>query len=312
MNPIALLDMPVSDVLAANRTTARVFLDRGMNCVGCPFSAFDTVAEVAAVYGLDPLTLATALSEVEAGDSLWSDAMTITENTLVADIAAALPSSVRLFQQHGIDFCCGGKRPFGVVCEEQGLSFTDLARAIEASAAAPAGDRREWRGEPLHAIIDHIVSTYHEPLRTELPRLQSMASRVLRVHEKKAPHLLARIDTIVTDLSLDLNQHMGKEESVLFPAIRALEADGRPGSAPRLAAPVNVLEQEHDRVGALLAELRKITDDYVAPAWACRTFQALYHGLEDLEASMHVHVHLENNVLFPRALRAQSSMSTNG
>jgi regulator of cell morphogenesis and NO signaling len=228
--------------------------------------------------------------------------MTITENTCVAEIAAAVPASVRIFQRYGVDFCCGGKKPLSVVCEEQGLLFADVAAAIEQAAAAPADESRDWTREPLHVLIDHIVSTYHDALREELPRLETMAARVLRVHGGRDPRVLGRIEAIVAELSADLNEHMRKEELVLFRMIRALEQ--KPAtSGGSISAPIRVMEWEHDRAGELLAELRRITGGFDPPRWACETLRALYHGLGELEASMHMHVHLENNVLFPRALR---------
>lgn len=225
--------------------------------------------------------------------------MTITELTPIGDIAAALPSSVRVFQRHGIDFCCGGKRALGTVCREQGLSFAKTVEDIQASARR-AGDDRDWRKESLAALIDHIVATYHGSLREELPRLRTMASQVARVHASKAGYLV-RISEIVEALSDDLMTHMGKEEAVLFPAIRAIEK-GTPAMA-WIGTPIAVLEAEHDGAGALLAELRQLTGGYAPPEWGCATLRALYQGLDDLEASMQVHVHLENNVLFPRALQ---------
>jgi len=225
--------------------------------------------------------------------------MTITESTTVADIASSHPSSVRVFQQHGIDFCCGGKTALAVACQEVGVPFADVVGAIEASTQNQPDDR-DWNAEPLHALIDHIVATYHDPLREELPRLESMAAKVSRVHGGKAPHL-ARLEAIVSELSADLRSHMRKEEMVLFPSIRTIER-GQGQLSLSLATPIGVMEAEHDRAGALLAELRTITDGYVAPEWACETFRALYHGLSELESAMHVHVHLENNILFPRTL----------
>ena len=228
--------------------------------------------------------------------------MIITESTPVAEIAAALPASVRVFQRLGVDFCCGGKRPLGVVCEEHGLLFADVASAIQEAAAVPAAEPQDWTCAPLHVLIDHIVATYHDALREELPRIETMASRVVRVHGGREPRVLGRIESIVGELSADLNEHMRKEELVLFPTIWAIERGAATGAIP-LSMPIRVMEWEHDRAGELLAELRRITGGYVAPEWACQTLRALYHGLEELEASMHVHVHLENNVLFPRALR---------
>lgn len=226
--------------------------------------------------------------------------MQITEHTTVADVASALPSSVRVFQRYGIDFCCGGKTALAAACQAQGVSYDELVGAIDAAAQQPAVDIRDWNHEPLHALVEHIVATYHEPLREELPRLEAMAAKVHRVHVSKAPYL-ARLDAIVSELSADLQLHMRKEEAVLFPAIRTVEAGGGRTPIP-ISAPITVMEAEHDRAGTLLSELRSITDGYVAPGWACQTFRALYHGLAELEAAMHVHVHLENNVLFPRAI----------
>lgn len=226
--------------------------------------------------------------------------MTITEHTTVGEIASTLPSSVRIFQRHGIDFCCGGKKPLASACREQGLSFEDVSNAIETAAAGPKNHDRDWQHEPLHVLVAHIVATYHDALREELPRLEAMAAKVVRVHGSKAPHL-ARLNTIVNELAEDLSAHMDKEEMILFPAIVAQESGTSPHGMP-LSGPVHVMEHDHDRAGDLIAEMRRITGDYVAPEWACQTLRALYHGLAELESSMHVHVHLENNILFPRAL----------
>jgi len=229
--------------------------------------------------------------------------MTITQSTPIGDIAAAIPSSVRIFQRHGIDFCCGGKRALGVVCTERGISFSATVTAIEASASVKASDR-DWTEEPLGALVEHIVVTYHDSLCEELPRLQGMAAKVARVHGARTPRFV-RIAEIVEALSSDLRAHMRKEETVLFPVIRAIE-EGR-ATAAWIQAPVSVMEREHDHAGALLADLRDLTGDYTPPDGACATTRALYQGLEELERSMHVHVHLENNVLFPRALQIEAT-----
>jgi regulator of cell morphogenesis and NO signaling len=226
--------------------------------------------------------------------------MIITERTTIAEIASTLPSSVRVFQQHGIDFCCGGKTALASACQQHRISFTDIVNDIETSARDLPMDERDWNAEPLHVLIAHIILTYHDALREELPRLESMAAKVSRVHGANAPHL-TRLEAIVKELSADLRSHMTKEEMILFPAIRTIERGSEPMTIP-ISAPIAVMEEEHDYAGALLSELRVITDGYVAPAWACATFRALYHGLSELESTMHTHVHLENNILFPRAL----------
>ena len=224
--------------------------------------------------------------------------MTITELTPIGDIATEIPSSVRIFQRHGIDFCCGGRRALGAVCRERGLSFAATVSAIEASVP-PTATGPDWTQEPLARLTEHIVATYHDSLREELPRLQAMAAKVAQVHGQRSTFFV-EIATTVDVLTEDLLTHMRKEETILFPAIRALE-EGR-GGAAGIQAPISVMEHEHNRAGALLGELRNLTDGYTPPAWACATTRALYHGLEELERTMHEHVHLENNVLFPRAL----------
>src|SRR6186997_1694567 len=128
--------------------------------------------------------------------------MTITETTPVGDIAAAIPSSVRIFQRHGIDFCCGGKRPLGTVCVERGISFDATVTAIEASASTKASER-DWTEEPLGSLIEHIVATYHDSLCEELPRLEGMASKAARVHGPRNPAFV-RIAEVVEALSADL------------------------------------------------------------------------------------------------------------
>ena len=165
--------------------------------------------------------------------------MTITESTTVAAIASSFPSSVRVFQRHGIDFCCGGKTSLAVACQEQGVPVADLVLAIEASSRQAEPDDRDWNAEPLHVLINYIIATYHLPLRHELPRLESMAAKVSRVHGAKAAHL-TRLEAIVSELSADLQSHMLKEERVLFPAIRAVERGQEQLSIP-LFAPIGVM-----------------------------------------------------------------------
>jgi regulator of cell morphogenesis and NO signaling len=184
------------------------------------------------------------------------------------------------------------------------LSFPDVLARLADAEAAPLTDSRDWAKESLTALARHIVAAYHEPLREELPHLEAMAAKVASVHGAGAPYL-SRVKAIVLELSAELRSHMQKEEIVLFPAIEALESQSK-GVMP-LNAPITVMEDEHDYAGALLAELRAITRGYEVPDWGCGTFQALYRGLDELESMMHVHIHLENNILFPRALAAPTA-----
>ena len=236
--------------------------------------------------------------------------MTIGEHTTVSEIASTMPSSVRVFQRHGIDFCCGGNVGLADACAKHGVDLDGIVAAIEAAAEGKNPDERDWTAEPLHRLIDHIVSTYHDPLREELPRLETMAAKVARVHGSKASHL-KRVEAIVSELSADLRTHMRKEESILFLQSGPSRMDDGRLHVP-LPAPIVVMEDRARVRRRAPGELRTITDGYTTPDWACMTFRSLYDGLAELESAMHVHVHLENNILFPRALALSPAHAERG
>ncbi len=214
----------------------------------------------------------------------------------VADLASRRPRSVAVLQRHGIDFCCGGKRPLVDACAKVGVEPATLL--AEVAAAEDSGDNSiRWDEAPLSALIDHLIARHHRPLDTELPRLEAMARRVLKVHGDKDPERFEKLLELVLALRAELEPHMVKEETILFPWI--LGGRGRDAGAP-----VRVMLMEHEAVGSLLASLREVTDDFVVPYMACGTWTALWQGLEALEADLHRHIHLENNILFPRALQA--------
>ena len=230
--------------------------------------------------------------------------MLITADTTVADIATAVPTSIPIFQRHQIDFCCGGKIPLSRACAAKGLStdevLGDLRTATTPEPAAP-----NWADASLTALVLHIQQRYHAHLRHELPRLDAMLAKVVSKHGQHLPDVLPPLQQAFRRLQNELLVHMLKEDRVLFPLIEALDA-GEPlaaGDASAcLMAPITVMEAEHADAGAAIEEMRALTDGYAPPEWACPTFRGLYFGLSQLEADMHLHVHLENNVLFPRAV----------
>lgn len=213
----------------------------------------------------------------------------------VGQLATEHPLATRVFARHGIDYCCGGGLPLSRACEQRGLDATAVLAEIEHELASSVATPERWDDAPLEALIDHILATYHAPLEEELPRIEEMAVKVSRVHGDKAPDVLPEIESIVVSLREEMEQHMKKEELILFPMIRqgrGAEADG----------PVSVMEHEHADVGNALRRLRELTGGYTVPEGACNTWRALWHGLADLERATHEHIHLENNILFPRAL----------
>jgi regulator of cell morphogenesis and NO signaling len=225
---------------------------------------------------------------------------TIHAEQTVGELAALAFPATRVFEAHGIDFCCGGSKPIGEACREKGLDPIAVLAEIEAAIAreaATAGTERgrNWSAEPLEALIDYILSTHHTYLRDELPRLATWLTAVRRAHGARDGALLAELDRVFTALKDELEMHMRKEEAILFPAIRRSEG--------WIGQPVAVMEHEHETAGRALSELRRLTGgEYRPPEHACATYRALYSGLEALEKDLHLHIHLENNILFPRAL----------
>jgi regulator of cell morphogenesis and NO signaling len=221
--------------------------------------------------------------------------MSITTTHPVGTIAAEHPLATRVFARHGIDFCCGGGRPLEAVCEEKGLEPAVVLEEILKEIAATSGFSESWSEAPLDHLMDHILHAYHKPLWEELPRLDAMARKVLEVHHDKNPEGLTELVRVYGALRAELEQHMMKEEQILFPMVRR-------GQGIMASGPISVMEYEHEAAGEALRRLRVLTSDYEVPAEACNTWRALWHGLAALETELHEHIHLENNILFPRAL----------
>lgn len=225
----------------------------------------------------------------------------------VADLARLHPATIRVFQRHGIDFCCGGKRTLAEAASRAGIDVAVVARELLQTLAEPAG-AATWLDALPDSLSDLgklIVGRYHVALRSELPRLVKMADRVETVHGAEMPEILPPVAATVRALAAELGKHMHEEETAVFPAIERLEQ--AIGSAERLSAEdlavlVAAREDEHTEAGDKLRELRALTSGFEPPEWACNTFRGLYHGLAELELDLHEHIHLENNVLFPRAL----------
>lgn len=207
--------------------------------------------------------------------------------------AVAVPGASRVFERHDLDFCCHGHVPLREACAARGV---DPVAVIAEIAAEDLGDEpfERFDDRPLGEVIDHILTRYHDRHRAELPRLLALAQKVERVHRDKpdCPRGLAKHLAFIQD---ELDLHMAKEEQVLFPLIRA-------GRGAIAHAPIQVLEMEHVEHAANLDRMRELTRQFTPPAEACGTWRALYLGLEELDREVRRHVHLENNVLFPRAL----------
>jgi regulator of cell morphogenesis and NO signaling len=237
-------------------------------------------------------------------------------NKTVSDLALENPAALRVFEQLGIDYCCGGSRPIEEACRSANLSTDEVLRSIEAAtavhAAAGAAAGRDWTTAPLAELIVHIESTHHQYTRAEIERLPLLIEKVLVAHGLNHPEL-ARIRETFAGLAAELRMHMMKEEMVLFPfVVRMEEAAARkspviPPPFGTVENPVAMMVHEHDAAGDALRELRAASNGYTAPADACTSFRALYQALAAFEADLHQHIHLENNILFLRSIALEKA-----
>lgn len=234
--------------------------------------------------------------------------MTLAATKTVGEIAAEMPSATREFEKLGIDYCCGGSRTLRQACSEANISVDEaLARLERSAASTEPKPGQDWQSQLLADLISHITTTHHAFVREESPRIQALATKVVGVHGKNHPELL-QVQQVFAALAEELRVHLMKEEQMLFPYISLMEESALAGEpAPpamfgTVANPVRMMMQEHDGAGEALRALRSVTVNYTVPEDACISYRTLFQALQDFEADLHQHIHLENNVLFPRAI----------
>ncbi|MDR3724163.1 MAG: iron-sulfur cluster repair di-iron protein [Terracidiphilus sp.] len=229
-------------------------------------------------------------------------------------IALAQPATIRVFERFRLDYCCGGNQPLGEACARQSISTETILAELE---KATGGETRvkDLTGASLTGIVAEIVHTHHAYIRSELPRLKIMSEKVVAKHGNTHPEVLS-IGRMLATLADELLQHLAKEEMILFPYIEKLERSMNSGSAlphscfDSVASPIQAMIHEHEGAGQLTAQMRAAANGYTAPADACATFVGLYAGLDDFERDLHLHIHRENNLLFPRAIEMEKSAFT--
>jgi regulator of cell morphogenesis and NO signaling len=231
--------------------------------------------------------------------------MKVTGQSTVGEIVAEDFRAAAAFQQAGIDFCCGGRRSLDQACAERGLALDDMLNAIGRSCGqADAAPRfMEWEAD---AIAGFIVGTHHAYTRRALPVLTAYTTKLAAVHGGRHPEL-HEIAQLVQRVSAEMTAHMAKEEQVLFPYIAVIAEASRLGrTLPRaqfgpIENPIRMMEHEHESAGAAVARIRQLTSGYTVPSDGCTTYRVCFEELAAFERDLHAHVHLENNVLFPKA-----------
>jgi regulator of cell morphogenesis and NO signaling len=239
--------------------------------------------------------------------------MTVDTAKTVRELAVELPEAIRVFEKFGIDYCCGGHRTLEQACtaskSQVDAVLSALAAAEGARGEAPTSN---WNDAPLADLMAHITNKHHTYVRQELPRLGALATKVATKHGPNHPEI-KEVQEVFQALSDELSTHLLKEEQVLFPYVERMEEaaiEKRPNAQSScfgtVQNPVRMMEMEHDSAGDALRELRTLTNGYTPPQDACMSFQALYKGLAEFEADLHQHIHLENNILFPRAIAMEA------
>ncbi len=238
--------------------------------------------------------------------------MTLTVTKTVRDYAIETPQTIPVFEKLGIDYCCGGNRPLDEACAAANANLDRVVKALEAAIAEPARPSdRELQAGSLAELISHIVRTHHAFVRTQIPEINNLIEKVHGKHGANHPEL-AKIRIVYHGLGEELTAHLMKEENILFPYIERMEEAViahdpiLPPPFGTVANPVRMMEHEHDNAGIALKILREVSQNFTPPADACTSFRALYTALANFEKDLHQHIHLENNVLFPRAVEMEA------
>jgi len=226
---------------------------------------------------------------------------TITADSLVKDIVNELPKTSDVFKKNRIDFCCGGNIPLATAVTENNLNLDTLLEELKEVFKTYENAEKDvevWTNSDSTTIINHVISNYHRVSEEELTMLSPYVTKVSRVHGDNHPELL-QVNELFYEFKKELMEHMAKEEAVVFPLIKQL-ADGTVENREEAIAMIVELEKEHDHAGEILRKIRAVTSDFTLPLDACGTYRLVYARLEALEGLTFMHVHLENNILFPR------------
>jgi regulator of cell morphogenesis and NO signaling len=241
--------------------------------------------------------------------------MILSLDKTVRDLALEMPQATRVLEKLKIDYCCGGDKPLGEACATAGIEVANLERMLEEAGQAEAQGNAslDFQQATLSELIGHILDKHHVYTKSEMARLEPLVDKVIGAHGENHPEL-REIGEAFQTLCSDLKPHMFKEEQILFPYILEMEIASLQNRPAPLAPfgtvknPVRMMMMEHETVGDILRELRGLSSNYTVPADGCISYQTLYQALEAFEQDLHLHIHLENNILFPRAIELEGSL----
>jgi regulator of cell morphogenesis and NO signaling len=254
---------------------------------------------------------------LEQGPEWWkvriSKKISGAQEETLGQIAAKDLRKAQIFKKYGLDFCCGGKKTVKEACSEKGLDVTKVEHELQQADKNFSTRPLPYNDWNLDFLADYIVNTHHSYIKKSLPDIRSYAAKVAQVHGSFHPELRS-IHQLVESIYAELSAHLEKEEKILFPFIRELVMLSASGQAPAfshagtLQSPISVMETEHEIAGKNLEEIRVLSNNYTLPEDACASYSLLYRMLDEFENDLHVHVHLENNILFPKALAIEKKL----
>jgi regulator of cell morphogenesis and NO signaling len=238
--------------------------------------------------------------------------MLVLEEVKVGDVVSSNINAAHIFKKYGIDFCCGGGISIHKACEKGNVDMKSLLQDLNNldGKVMPSQNFKNWE---LDFLIDYIINTHHIYVKESIEMLDAYASKVAKVHGEGHPPVL-EIYQLFLAVAAELTAHMHKEEVILFPFIKNLVATIKTHASlahppfGTVQNPIRMMEEEHEKAGDLLKEIARLSNNYTPPDWACNTFKALYAKLDEFEQDLHLHVHLENNILFPKALALEAKL----
>lgn len=238
--------------------------------------------------------------------------MNFRTETRVNEIALSNPGARRVLEDAGVDYCCGGGKSLQDACLHAGVTADEILNRLRQNTGLATPAEKDWTSAPLPELTRHIRERHHQYVRDSIPRVRALLAKILEKHGAKHREI-GEIEKLFGDVAREMTSHMQKEEQILFPHIDALErsADGSGSVEPpffqTVRNPIHAMMQEHDVAGELVRQIRRTSHDYKAPADTCTSHQAAYQELKQFEEDLHLHVHLENNILFPRAVELETA-----
>ncbi|HJP63541.1 MAG TPA: iron-sulfur cluster repair di-iron protein [Mucilaginibacter sp.] len=255
---------------------------------------------------------------LENGPETWQVKITkragAEDTETIGEIVAKDYRKAQVFKNMGIDFCCGGKKTIAEVCEKKGIDPAEVERQLAAVKGGNNDSETDFQKWDIGFLADYIINTHHQYVKDNTAFILEIAQKVARVHGDRHPELI-RVAEYFSRIGHDLTLHMAKEEKILFPFIKELGYYKKIGANlheddfGRVSTPIRVMEMEHEQAGEDFEAIRRLTADYTLPADACSSYTILFKKLEEYESDLHRHVHLENNILFPRAIKLEKELS---